>query len=402
MANLFAITGSNDIPSLPPPYDFPTSQDRISPEGTGAVAQPVNLNGSGWQVVPSKNFGNQDNVLAAVSAASQTDAWAVGNYLPSASSPLATLAQHFDGGRWTAYPLPNVGAQENALLAVSMPATGKAWAVGYYVNGHFKQQTLVQHFDGGTWSVVPSPSPGAEQNILYGVAALSDNDVWAVGGEQDSAGLWHTLTEHWDGNEWSVVPSLDPGVSGNQLYAVKAKSANDIYAVGQQAGTGFPNQALIEHWDGTAWSVVAAPADPNATALPLGVEATSTALTVVGQQETDTVPYTTYVAAGPPNGLTIQNTPNQGAGENDLFSATTAANGSTWAVGWDINTNTGNHDPLVLQGQNGAWSLVSTPALPGMDNGFASVTAIPGGGLWAVGVQGNSKGNYSTLIEYHP
>jgi hypothetical protein len=101
--------------------------------------------------------------------------------------------------------------------------------------------------------------------------------------------------------------------------------------------------------------------------------------------------------------LTIQNTPNAGNGENDLFAAATAADGSTWAVGWDINTTTGNHDPLILQGKNGVWSLVSSPSLGASDSGFAAVTAIPGGGLWAVGVTGKAtgNGNYSTLIEYH-
>ena len=402
MANLFAITGSNNIPGLPPPYDFPPGHDKISQQGAGVAAQPVSLGGNGWQVEPSHNFGHQDNVLAAVSAASPTDAWAAGTYSPTPTSPLATLAQHFDGTRWTAYPLPNVGMQQNILFGVSMPTPGKAWAVGTYVDGHFNQKTLVEHFDGNTWSVVPSLSPGKEQNILYGVAAISDSDVWAVGAEQDAHGLWHTLTEHWDGSEWSVVPSVDPGVNGNQFYAVKAKSSHDIYAVGQQAGTSFPSQALIEHWDGSSWSVVASPADPNATALPLGVDVSRSHLTIVGQQETDKVPYTTYVAAGPAGGLTIQNTPNQGAGENDLFGVATAADGSAWAVGWDINTNTGNHDPLILRGRNGAWSLVSSPTLPGQDNGFGGIAAIPGGGFWAVGVQGNSAGNYATLIEYHP
>jgi len=73
------------------------------------------------------------------------------------------------------------------------------------------------------------------------------------------------------------------------------------------------------------------PNDASASVLPLGVTATASSLTVVGQQETDTAPYTTYVAAGPPKSLSIQMTPNSGAGENDLFAVTTAANGSTWA-----------------------------------------------------------------------
>jgi hypothetical protein len=275
--------------------------------------------------------------------------------------------------------------------------------VGYFVNGKFQQQTLVQHFDGTVWSVVPSPSPGAQQNILYGVAAITDSDVWAVGGQQDSNGLWQTLTEHWDGSQWSVVKAVDAGVNGNQFYAVKAVATNDVYAVGQQAGSGFPNQALIEHWNGGSWSVITGPTDASASALPLGVTATASSVAVAGQQESDSAPYTTYVAAGAPNSLSLQTTPNAGSGENDLFAAATATDGSTWAVGWAIDPATGNHNPLALQGVNGVWSLVPSPSFGvGSDSGFAAITAIPGGGLWAVGVTATSKSSYSALIEHHP
>jgi hypothetical protein len=125
----------------------------------------------------------------------------------------------------------------------------------------------------------------------------------------------------------------------------------------------------------------------------------------VGQQETDTAPYTTYVAGGPASSrsadLSIEKSPNSGAGENDLFGAATAADGSTWAVGWDIvNNASGNHAPLVVSNSGGVWSLVPSPSFAGSDSGFAAIAAVPGGGLWAVGVMGNSNGNYSTLIEY--
>jgi hypothetical protein len=403
MTPLFAITGSNSIPTLPLPYNFPTNSDTISAQGAGKQAASVSLTGSGWSIQPSYTFGSIDNVLTGVSAASATDAWAVGAYYPSSSNILATLAHHFDGTRWTAYPLPNVGVEENTLLGVSMPATGRAWAVGYYVSGKFQQQTLIEHFDGNVWSVVPSPNPGALQNILFGVAAISDSDAWAVGGEEDSNGLWHTLTEHWNGSAWSVVKAVDAGATGNQFYAVKALASNNIYAVGQQSGAGFPNQALVEHWNGSAWSVVSSPADVSASALPLGFTATASSLTFVGQQESDTAPYTTLVAAGAPGAESILSSPNVGTGENDLFAAETAADGSTWAVGWNIDTNTGNHDPLVLQGIKGTWSVVSTPSLRvGSDSGLEAITAIPGGGMWAVGETGSAKGNYATLIEYHP
>ena len=403
MAKLFSISGSTTVAKLPPPFDFPTSTDPISPPGSGRRAAPVSLTGSGWGIVPSYNFNSQDNVLASVSAISSIDAWAVGCYYPTGSQVLATLAHHFDGIRWTAFPLPNVGTEQNVLFGVSMTSTGLAWAVGYYESGKFRQNTLVEHFDGSVWSVVPSPSPGARHNLLYGVAAITDQDVWAVGAEEDSAGLWHTLTEHWNGLEWSVVNALDPGSNGNQLYAVKAIAANDVYAVGQQVDATFPNHALIEHWDGKSWSLIGAPADPSASALPLGITGTALSLTIVGQHETDTVPYTTYVAAGAPGSLSLQTTPNAGVGENDLFAAAAAEDGSSWAVGWDIDPATDTHRPLVLQGVNGAWSLVPSPKFAtGSDSGFAAITAIPGGGLWAVGVTATSTSNYSTLIEYHP
>jgi hypothetical protein len=403
MTPLFTITGSNTTPTLPAPFNFPTSSDTISTQGTGKAAAPVSLTGSGWSLQPSYSFGSQDNNLNGVSAASTTDAWAVGSYIPGINGVLNTLAHHFDGTRWTAYPLPNIGQQENALYAVSMPGPGLAWAVGYYVSGKFQQQTLIEHFNGSVWSVVPSPSPGALQNILYGVAAITDSDVWAVGAQQDAAGLWHTLTEHWNGTAWSAVNAVDNGSNGNQLFGVKALATNNVYAVGQQAGSAFPNEALIEHWNGSTWSVVTSPTDPSASALTLGITATASTLTIVGQQETDTVPYTTYVAAGAPGSLSILTTPNNGTTENDLFATAIAADGSTWAVGWYVDPVSDNHDPLVLQGVNNVWNLVSSPSFSsGGDSGLAAITAIPGGGLWAVGVTATSKSNYSAVIEWHP
>ena len=403
MTPLFAVIGSTTTPALPAPYNFPTSSDTISAQGKGKPASAVSLTGSGWSLQPSYSFGNQDNVLAGVSAASKTDAWAVGCYIPGLSGVLNTLAHHFDGTRWTAYPLPNVGLQQNCLNAVSMPATGRAWAVGYYVSGQFQQKTLIEHFDGTVWSVVPSPSPGALQNILYSIAAISDTDAWAVGAEQDAAGLWHTLTEHWNGSTWSVVDAVDVGSNGNQFFAVTAVAGNNVYAAGQQAGSAFPNEALIEHWNGTSWSVVSSPGNTSASVLPLGVTATSSSLTLVGQEETDIAPYTTYVAAGAPGSLSIQTTPNNGVTENDLFAPAIAADGSTWAVGWYIDPSSGNHDSLVLQGVNGTWNLVSSPAFKsGDDSGLAAITAIPGGGMWAVGVTATNTSNYSTVIEWHP
>lgn len=187
-------------------------------------------------------------------------------------------------------PVGPVGQNVSALLGVSMLPNGRAWAVGYYINGDYRQKTLTHYYDGTVWKVVKSPNPGKKQNLLYGVAAISDCDVWAVGAEQDETGLWHTLTVHWDGDEWSVVPAVDVGVNGNQFFAVTALGPDKVYAVGQQAGVGFPGKALIERWDGHCWQVLPEPHDRGQTLLPLGVTATEKSLTLVGQAESDTSP----------------------------------------------------------------------------------------------------------------
>jgi hypothetical protein len=316
---------------------------------------------------------------------------------------LNTLGMHFDGTRWTAYPLPNVGPNLNSLLGISMLPSGKAWAIGYFIDAEYKQRTLVEHFDGSDWSVVHSPNPGAKQNLLYGVAALSDHDVWAVGATQDAHDTWHTLAVHWDGDELGVVPTPNPGATGNLFYALSAVSSTSVYAIGQRADTGFPGKALVEHWDGKDWDVVPIETDPGGTDIALGVTATESTVTVVGDRESSKAPYTSLVLAGAAHDPDGVSTPNRGVGENDLFGATTTPSGVTWTVGWFIDPSSGNHMTLIERATGGAWSVVPSPnpnAANG-DNGLSSVTPIPGGGLWAVGNTTNDPGNRATLVLHH-
>jgi hypothetical protein len=40
--------------------------------------------------------------------------------------------------------------------------------------------TLIQHWNGATWEVVPSPSPSPHPDALEGVAVLSRAYAWTV------------------------------------------------------------------------------------------------------------------------------------------------------------------------------------------------------------------------------
>jgi hypothetical protein len=128
-----------------------------------------------------------------------------------------------------------------------VPGTGQAWAVGAQdQNNH--TLPVVDRFRNGAWHAVASPQP-FQFTRLNAVSADSAADAWAVGG--DSGGT-QTLAEHWDGHTWSVVPT--PPVAG-ELFGVSAVSANDAWAVGEDFTTAGP---LVEHWNGDAWSTVPA------------------------------------------------------------------------------------------------------------------------------------------------
>jgi len=119
---------------------------------------------------------------------------------------------------------------------------------------------------------VPTPSPYRRINALFGVSARSSADVWAVGG---GGGGGRTLVEHWNGTSWSHVLAPAPGLS-SFLNGVTAISASDAWAVGSFFGPVIGNRVPTLHWDGTAWHQVYAPTPgPGGNSLE-AVSATST------------------------------------------------------------------------------------------------------------------------------
>ena len=125
--------------------------------------------------------------------------------------------------------------------------------MGNSYDGH-TTTTLTEHWNGTSWSVVKSPNPAKYQDILYGVTEVSANDVWAVGDmAANRTSLDYTLIEHWNGTSWSVVKS--PQIAGG-LFAIAEVSANNIWAVGDYTSGSNSGYVLIEQWNGKQWSNV--------------------------------------------------------------------------------------------------------------------------------------------------
>src|SRR5438067_13841077 len=109
------------------------------------------------------------------------------------------------------------------------------------------EQTLIEHCNGASWRIVLRPT-SSSGGFVRSVAAVSSKDVWAVGASLDSStSPYHTLIEHWNGASWRVVPSPNVPSFNNVLSGVAAVSGKDVWAVGvSYPSRGEPIQTLIE------------------------------------------------------------------------------------------------------------------------------------------------------------
>jgi hypothetical protein len=226
-------------------------------------------NGTQWSIFPGPKFGSGDQPnIFAMTSTSANDIWAIGSLLQD-QELLFFLFEHWDGAAWTA----TLSLSGDAfLMGASADATNDAWAVGFNGPENDSSATLAMHFNGQNWRQVTTPNVGSGANQLNGVLALAPNNVWAVGFStpvpppQEAATL--TLIEHFDGTAWSVVPSPNVGPNNtfqsNRLFGLTANSPTDIWAFGSFfASNGSGNQrTLLLHWNGKTWTIAPSP-DPT-------------------------------------------------------------------------------------------------------------------------------------------
>jgi hypothetical protein len=229
-------------------------------------------NGTKWSLFPNPPLlPNSQGDLFAMTSTSANDIWAVGNLVQDLSggdSLSYNLFEHWNGASWT--PTFILDNTFEALTGVSADAVDDAWAVGWVAPpSDASNGTLAIHWNGTSWTAAATPANlGEGPNQLNAVVALAPDNAWAVGFSTPGlAGQSATLTLilHWDGTTWAVVPSPNVGPKSssqsNRLLGVTANSANDIYAFGSYfAADGSGHQmTLLLHWDGTNWTIISSP-----------------------------------------------------------------------------------------------------------------------------------------------
>jgi hypothetical protein len=157
---------------------------------------------------------------------------------------------------WDRVASPNGPGGLAELRGVQAFSPTDVWAVG-----HSDDRTLTEHWTGTAFAVVPSPSVPRRGNRLEDVDGVAPNDVWAVGHADITQFLGSvSLALHWDGSTWTRVPTPNVGGSTvfNDLTGVAVVAPNDAWAVGtlESNDHGSRFRSLIQHWDGSKWSLV--------------------------------------------------------------------------------------------------------------------------------------------------
>jgi hypothetical protein len=354
--------------------------------GTAASAAP------GWTVVPTGDPSTTRNALNAVAVRSSSDAWAVGHFTAPDQDDdgLNMLTERWNGTSWSQVGAPAVLHRDESLLAVTASSTTDAWAVGFTKTvGAAGRNPLAVHWTGSSWAIVPTPTlTGGAKSTLNGVAAFDPSNAWAVGKGRNGA----ALVEHWNGTAWSVVPVPTPaGAASSQFSGISARSPSDIWAVGSASvpvGTAVQGRTLVEHWNGSTWSIVPS---RNATSSNLltgvaaiagsNVWAVGYTITTDGTNQPDKTLIEHW------NGSSWSVVASPSPASNDTLSGVAARSaGDVWAVGTRQDRSGAIPiDRTLTEHWNGStWSVVASPNVGGNDNLLNGVSATTGD-VWAVG-----------------
>jgi hypothetical protein len=360
-----------------------------------------------WSVQPTPNpAGAENSVLSSVSCASPTACTSVGHYTSRGGAGM-TLAERWDGARWSIEPTPRpAGARTSLLFGVSCVSRACV-AVGSATNHAGVTEPLAERWNGTRWTIQRTPTlkaNGDSVSYLSGISCASPSSCTAVGYSGNSEGTSGApLAEHWNGVSWALQRTPHPvGATVGFLPAVSCVSPRSCIAVGffiNHASAGF---TLAERWDGIRWSIQRTPTPQAAAYVQLvGVSCRLPGpCMAAGFFSIDTGIEIMLAEASQGPGWSIQRTLYPAGATGVRFSGVSCASPrSCTAVGF-FGDAAGLNETLAERWNGTDWVIQQTPHPAGaMSTALAGVSCPSPTACTAVGSFTNSAGTEVTLAE---
>jgi hypothetical protein len=355
-------------------------------------AVPGHDGASCWQAVPGPAVpaGDSGNLLG-VSMSGPVSGWAAGFTIPSGANFRPLLAR-WDGRRWRAARLPAGATGFGRLDGIAALSPSNAWAVGGAETATGTTSVpLIIRWDGRRWARVrAAPVPGYAYTELLGVAAASPSDAWAVGEAENTAGQLRTVTEHWNGRSWALVPSPSLGTL-SVLSGVAVSGTHQAWAVGGSFAA--TSRSLVLRWTGHAWQRAATPRATNPS-LQSVVAVSPSQVWAVGDTVPSkrlTLPYALRWTGHAWRSVPVPAGPARDGGRQ-MISVTVLRGGHLAAVGDNLGPTGG----ALYAGWNGRrWSVAAGP----LNGTTLNAVTTDGHALWAVGSKNQSATRFVPLVQ---
>jgi len=344
--------------------------------------------------------------LLDVSCATAKNCLAVGtdqNAFKGAGGP---LAERWNGTTWRtiAVKLP-AGATGGALIRISCARATHCVAVGFYDKGSGNQFALADTWNGSTWTPAQPPAPGGQNTALTGVSCKSVTSCVAVGmfTKNTSGGSAGSLLgEALKGGKWTQSrPPVPAGTVLSGLDGVSCTSTTSCIATGTVL-TNTSSAALIESWNGKAWTRMKAPTLPAATfgeLITVSCPSAKSCVAVGDQSSSKGLSSLTEVWDG--KSWVVKPVTWPKGTSNELLSGVSCAAVNRCVAGGTIDSNlqaasnTGKAAAVTWNGK--VWAVTSVPAPgKGKASSFEGMTCLSTANCVAVGQLGPSGSTNGT------
>jgi Arylsulfotransferase (ASST) len=300
---------------------------------------------------------------------------------PLSGSRTIDEARYTSDSGWTVGPRPSATSLTGDPWAIRSSSAGQVAVFARALDGAFWYQTSAAAPPGLTWSLVPSPNSGSAGNRLSSVSCVGTGDCWAVG---QTGGA--PLVEHYDGTAWSLGSAH---AAAGSLDGVTCISAGNCWAAGSNAAVS-PAQPLLEHYDGTGWAAIGGPAISTASALN-SVTCTGAAnCWAVGVQSGGRQALIEHFGG---SAWTLSTSPPL-AGASSLYGVGCSASSECWAVGKAADL------PLIERYDGTTW-IRATPQSRGVSDVLRSVFCFSATDCWAAGRDTDDSHLTQTLLEHY-